>query len=194
MSWPGTSAARTPGSPSRGPAFDSRRPQQRATAAVVHSWTTTAVPAGRSATSSETGVAGTPESEVDPVTAGERTRRAPPSAALPGRNEVFLVGRVSGAPQERTLPSGDSIVAWRVVVDRVLPPRPPPGVRPATVDTFDCVAWTAAMRRSARALTDGDVIEVEAALRRRFWRAGAGAVSRYELEVSRVRRVRRRSA
>ncbi len=125
------------------------------------------------------------------------TADAAPTAptAPPGRNEVFLVGRVSGAPQERELPSGDAIVVWRVVVDRPAPRRTrrtqTGPLRPATVDTFDCVAWTGAVRRSARALTDGDVIDVQGALRRRFWRAGAGAVSRCELEVSSVRRLRR---
>ena len=114
------------------------------------------------------------------------------TAPIAARNEVLLVGRVSGVPELRELPSGDSIVAWRVVVDRGPGRRPPAGVRAATVDTFDCVAWTAGLRRSARALADGDVIEVEGALRRRFWRAGAGATSRCELEVTSVRRLSRR--
>jgi len=33
------------------------------------------------------------------------------------------------------------------------------------------------------------VLEVEGALRRRFWRMGAGAASRSEVEVLRVRRL-----
>ena len=82
------------------------------------------------------------------------------------RNEVLLVGRVSGEPEERELPSGDVLVAWRVVVDRPVPRRPPPeGVRLATVDTLDCVAWSSPVRRTARALVDGDVVAVEGALR-----------------------------
>lgn len=109
------------------------------------------------------------------------------------RNEVVLVGRVSGQPQERQLPSGDALVSWRLVVPRSAPRRPPPdGVRPPTIDTFDCVVWTAALRRTARALADGDVIAVEGALRRRFWRAGAAAASRCEVEVAAVRRLRPR--
>ena len=110
------------------------------------------------------------------------------------RNEVVLVGRVSGAPQERELPSGDALVSWRVVVDRPAPRRPPPaGTRATTIDTFDCVAWTAPVRRSARGLADGDVVALEGALRRRFWRAGAGATSRCEVEVAALRRLTRRS-
>ena len=110
-------------------------------------------------------------------------------------NEVRLVGRVSGTPEQRVLPSGDSLVAWRVVVERPAGVRRmPAGVRGATVDTLDCVAWPAGLRRTARALAEGDVIEVTGSLRRRFWRAGPAAVSRTEVEVDRVRRLSRPSA
>ena len=107
------------------------------------------------------------------------------------RNEVILVGRVSGAPQERELPSGDVLVSWRVVVDRPPSRRSTPSVRSPTIDTLDCVAWSAGVRRTARGLCDGDMVTVEGALRRRFWRAGAGASSRTEVEVSGLRRLRR---
>ena len=98
------------------------------------------------------------------------------------RNEVVLVGRVPAAPQERELPSGDRMVTWRMIVSREPVRRPPEGVRSTTVDTLDCVAWTAAARRAARALAADDVVEVRGALRRRFWERApappAGARSR----------------
>lgn len=100
------------------------------------------------------------------------------------RNEVLLVGRVSAAPEVRTLPSGDEITTWRLVVAR-------DGVaegRPAQ-DTIDCTAWSSRTRRSASAWAAGDVVEVEGALRRRFWKTPAALASRCEVEVSRVRRV-----
>ena len=65
----------------------------------------------------------------------------------------------------------------------------PHGVRATTVDTIDCVAWTSGPRRKASQFVAGDVVSVGGALRRRFWRAGAGAVSRCEVEVTAVRRV-----
>src|SRR4051794_27078795 len=34
------------------------------------------------------------------------------------RNEVLLVGRLSAAPEQRVLPSGDEITVWRLVVAR----------------------------------------------------------------------------
>ena len=106
------------------------------------------------------------------------------------QNEVVLVGRVSAPPEERELPSGDVLVTFRLVVDR--PARPlPEGVRPVSVDTLDCVAWTPALRRSLSAWETGDVVRVEGALRRRFWRAGAAAASRCEVEVAKAKRLQR---
>ena len=121
-----------------------------------------------------------------PASADTGTDRTAP------RNEVLLVGRVAAAPEERELPSGDVLVSWRVVVTRPPGRRLPEGVRAPTVDTLDCVAWTASARRAASALVADDVVEVSGALRRRFWRAGAGAASRCEVEVLSVRRVSRR--
>lgn len=84
------------------------------------------------------------------VTARGAAQVAPPeqgaaTGAPAARNEVLLVGRVSGVPELRELPSGDSLVSWRLVVER--PPggrKPPDGVRAPTVDTLDCTAWTPA--------------------------------------------------
>jgi single-strand DNA-binding protein len=108
------------------------------------------------------------------------------------RNEVVLVGRVSADPEDRELPSGDVLTTFRLVVDRPPPRRPlPEGVRPPTTDTLDCVAWTGTVRRTARSLRAGDVVQAEGALRRRFWRSGSGAVSRCEVELEALRRLRR---
>lgn len=112
--------------------------------------------------------------------------------ALAMRNQVVLVGRMAAPAEERTLPSGDLLTTWRVVVDRAPSRRQvPQGVRAATVDTLNCVAWAAGPRRTARGLATGDVVSIAGALRRRFWRAGAVAVSRCEVEVSMVKRLSR---
>ena len=44
------------------------------------------------------------------------------SAAAPVRNEVLLAGRVSAAPSERELPSGDRVVTFRLVLPGAGPP------------------------------------------------------------------------
>jgi single-strand DNA-binding protein len=98
-------------------------------------------------------------------------------------NTVRLVGRLSADPQPRELPSGDEVVQLRVVV-----PRGPDG-GPGRVDTIDVACWSARTRRSAGRLHLGDVLQVEGALRRRFFRAGAATVSRYEVEATRLSRI-----
>ena len=109
-------------------------------------------------------------------------RRMP--AAVDAQNHVTLQGRLAAAPQERTLPSGDALVHFRVVVSRARPRDGGP-----TVDTLDCVAWTAALRKRLLRLDPGQEVAVAGALRRRFWRSERGSASRCEVEVTDVRRV-----
>jgi single-strand DNA-binding protein len=102
-------------------------------------------------------------------------------------NEVRLVGRVSQPPEERVLPSGDTMWTFRVVVA-----REPAAVRPRqSVDALECVAWSARARRSVSAWSVDDVVEVSGALRRRFFRAGGSVASRVEVEMASGRVIRR---
>jgi single-strand DNA-binding protein len=83
------------------------------------------------------------------------------------------------------MPSGDEMVTWRVVVDRPASHSHGPGF-----DVVDCVAWSARIRRSALAWAVGDVVSIDGALRRRFWRSpGGGLQSRCEIEVRAAKRV-----
>jgi single-strand DNA-binding protein len=111
-------------------------------------------------------------------------RTGPPSC-----NEVTLVGRVSAAPERRDLPSGDQLVTLRVVVDR--PPQK--GVTRRAVDVIDVACWTKRTQRTAAALQGDDEVRVEGALRRRFFAAGGGRASRYEVEAGRLVRVSRQA-
>ena len=88
-------------------------------------------------------------------------------------NEVNLVGRVSAAPQERQLPSGDAVVSFRLVVPRTRAAQRRTRQR---VDTVECSVWTARLRRSALTLVAGDDVTVTGELRRTF-RRGAGGVT-----------------
>lgn len=101
-------------------------------------------------------------------------------------NEVHLVGRVSASGEPRVLPSGDTVHVVRVVV-----PRTAGGARRRGVDTIDVACWGARERRVAGRLAVDDHVEVEGRLRRRFFRAGGGVGSRYEVEATRVRRAAR---
>ncbi|MBB6625689.1 single-stranded DNA-binding protein [Nocardioides sp. KIGAM211] len=102
-------------------------------------------------------------------------------------NEVRLVGRISQAPEQRTLPSGDVVWTFRVVVA-----RPAAQVRSRqSVDTLECAVWGGRVRRSVAGWGAGDVVEVSGALRRRFFRAGGATASRVEVDVSAGRVLRR---
>jgi single-strand DNA-binding protein len=104
-----------------------------------------------------------------------------------GINEVVVGGRISGPPEERELPSGDTVVQLRLVV-----PRSGSSVRAGgggvTVDTIDVAFWTKALQRKAVRLKPGDLVTVRGALRRRFWRTPAGPASRYEVEATALSR------
>lgn len=116
------------------------------------------------------------------------TVRSPRPTAPAGqthRNEVSLVGRFSGPDSPRRLPSGDTLVAFRVVVER---PRSGRGRIP--VDAIDCQAVAAGVRRTVGRLEPGELVEVRGALHRRFFRHPAGRASRYGVEAASVRRVR----
>lgn len=124
------------------------------------------------------------------MTAAAKAEAAASTEPTP-RNEVILWGRLPAAPEERVLPSGDRIVLLRVVIPR----RPGPGrTEPSQltrqrVDTIDVVCWSARTRRTALRLTEGEWIEVEGALRRRFFAGAGGRQSRYEVEAAVLRRL-----
>lgn len=111
-------------------------------------------------------------------------------------NLVTVQGVVSHVGEARELPSGDTVHVWRIVVDRPAGsphrPRGASGGRSTAgdrrqVDVFDVACWTAATRRAAGRLVVGSPVRVEGALRRRFYRAGAGVQSRTEIEAASVR-------
>jgi single-strand DNA-binding protein len=110
--------------------------------------------------------------------------RASTGAAEPSPeplNEIVLVGRLSIDPVCRTLPSGDEVLTFRVVVERAT----------GRSDALDCAAWSKGTQRTVRGWRSGDVVQVSGALRRRFWRTGGGAASRCEVEVVSARRLAR---
>lgn len=94
-------------------------------------------------------------------------------------NYIRLEGHISGEPELRTLPSGDDIVVFRVVVPR----------EEGRVDTIDCQVSSAALRRKVLKINENSEVEVEGALRRRFWRGASGLASRYEVEVHALQRL-----
>jgi single-strand DNA-binding protein len=100
-------------------------------------------------------------------------------------NQVFLRGRLAAEVQCRELPSGDEISVFRLVVER------PPGER-ARVDSLDCAASSARVRRVLSRAVAGDELELTGALHRRFWRGPSGTASRYEVQVDTAKLTSRR--
>jgi single-strand DNA-binding protein len=94
-------------------------------------------------------------------------------------NDVSLVGRLSDTPLVKTLPSGDLIMLWRLIVDRPAAERRTPR---RVVDTINCVTFDRGLFGAAHAWRPDQLLEVHGALRRRFWPGG----SRCEVVVHRA--------
>jgi single-strand DNA-binding protein len=88
---------------------------------------------------------------------------------------------VSTPPEERELPSGAGIVTLRLSVARETSPMTA-GSR-QTTDWVDCAAWGRKVRRTVSGWRAGDLVELEGALRRRFYRGASGTATRLEVEV-----------
>jgi single-strand DNA-binding protein len=104
-------------------------------------------------------------------------------------NTVRLRGRVSSAPVDKDLPSGAVITTFRMSVPRARTAMTAGSVQ--TVDWVDCTVWAQRCRRQVTRWQVGDAVEVSGALRRRFFRAGAGSSTRLEVEVLTATRPRR---
>ena len=111
------------------------------------------------------------------------------SVAVIDRNDVFLTGRLSAPAEVRTLPSGDTLVSFRLLVR-----RPEPRARGQSVDVLGCITYDRALQRRAVAWQPGDVVEIEGALQRRFWRTGSGTASVCEVNCRKGRKVPRSGA
>lgn len=118
-----------------------------------------------------------------------RSLQTRPLQTRPLQNSVALTGRVSSAPVERELPSGDRILTFRLVVAREASPMTARSRQ--TVDWVDCVVWGGRARRTVRSWQLDDLVTVEGALRRRFFRSAGHPASRVEVEILSARRVGR---
>jgi single-strand DNA-binding protein len=94
-------------------------------------------------------------------------------------NDVALRGWVTTLATERELPSGDVVVQFRIAIT-----RPEGGV-----DTIDLESWSAKSRRTALSLKDGEWIEIQGAIRRRFWKSGQGLASRWQVVTHEIKRL-----
>jgi single-strand DNA-binding protein len=101
--------------------------------------------------------------------------------------EVTVIGRLGARVTQRTLPSGDVVTVFTVVVDRPSRARHEGG--PA-VDAIPCQTFRSGVNRRLATLREGDRVRVEGTLRRRFWRTASGLGSALEVEAGSLRRMR----
>jgi single-strand DNA-binding protein len=111
------------------------------------------------------------------------------SVAVIDRNDVMLRGRLSAPAEVRTLPSGDLLIIFKLVVK-----RPEPRVSRQPSDVLMCITYDRGLQRRVAAWRPGDVVEVEGALQRRFWRTATGTASVCEVNCRRGRKVPRSAA
>ncbi|MFD0886628.1 single-stranded DNA-binding protein, partial [Streptosporangium algeriense] len=101
------------------------------------------------------------------------------------RNEVTLVGRLPEAVRVRSLQSGGTLGTWRMIVRRR------GRGRGSQVDTIPCASFEPEVTVTAAEWLADDMVEVEGALRRRWWGSEGSKSSGYEVEVRSARRLGR---
>ncbi|MCX6450084.1 MAG: single-stranded DNA-binding protein [Actinobacteria bacterium] len=100
-------------------------------------------------------------------------------------NQVYLVGRVSSLAVAKELASGDKVVEFRIVIGR----SQKSNRAKRSLDTLDIAAWSAKCRKTALALKVDTWVEINGAVRRRFWQAPTGLASRWQVEAEEIIRL-----
>ena len=91
-----------------------------------------------------------------------------------------LVGRISEPAKEKTLPSGDVLVEFRLIIERD---------DREGVDTLDIATWPAQLKKRALKLEEEQWVRVKGVLRRRFWKTPTGVASRWQVEAREITRL-----
>jgi single-strand DNA-binding protein len=94
-------------------------------------------------------------------------------------NVVVLAGRLSEAPENKEMPSGDSVTRFRLSV-------PEAGRRSLPLPVS---AWERAARKGCERLAKGDAVLVRGHLVRRFFRDGGGGRSVTEVVATEVKKL-----
>ncbi|MGW5155971.1 single-stranded DNA-binding protein [Nonomuraea wenchangensis] len=96
------------------------------------------------------------------------------------RNEVLLVGRLSAAPEDHTLPSGDTVTKWRIIVRRRRRQRP----GATLTDSVPCVTFSPETADVVRGLKPRDYLQVTGSFRCRVFGPTGAKTWKYEVEVT----------
>ncbi|MFI6603143.1 single-stranded DNA-binding protein [Nonomuraea sp. NPDC050536] len=94
------------------------------------------------------------------------------------RNEVLLVGRLSAAAEDKTLPGGDVLTKWRLIVRRRRHRR-----GSTVYDSLPCVTFDPVVAAVVHGLRPRDPLQVSGSLRLRVYGPTTAKVFNYEVEV-----------
>lgn len=94
------------------------------------------------------------------------------------RNEVLLVGRLSAAAEDKTLPGGDVLTKWRLIVRRRRHRR-----GSTVYDSLPCVTFDPAVAAVIHGLKPREPLQVSGSLRLRVYGPTTAKVFNYEVEV-----------
>lgn len=95
------------------------------------------------------------------------------------KNVVQLRGRISGERREKSLPTGDTVVEFRLIVKR----------DDQGFDTFDIGVRKAGLRKLAKSMHEQEWVEIAGVIRRRFWNSPSGLASRWHVEAREMARI-----
>ncbi len=82
-------------------------------------------------------------------------------------NIVILVGRLTKAPELKTLPSGQTVCNFSVATSRVWKDKE--GNKQEKADFFNCIAWAKTGELIAQYFVKGQLIGVQGRLENRTW-------------------------
>jgi single-strand DNA-binding protein len=133
--------------------------------------------------------------------AGDDTSTTPARQNIQHRNEITIAGELIAPIEARLRADGSSVLTFRLAVRTPIstggaaaPPDKSGSTASARRDVIDCVVLAGAVRRRLEQYHPTDTVEVQGALRHRFFNTGGRVQSRYEVEVVRVKRVGRTTA
>jgi len=87
-------------------------------------------------------------------------------------NKVFIIGRLTAAPQLRSTQSGQSVVSLGVATNRVWNDKS--GVRQEETEYHNVVVWGRQAEVASQFLVKGSIVFIEGRLRTRSWQDKQG--------------------
>jgi len=95
-------------------------------------------------------------------------------------NKAFLIGRLTGDPQTKSLPSGQQVCNFSIATDRYFTDKS--GQKQQQADFHNIVLFGRLAEIASQYLTRGSLVFIEGRIRTRNWQDGAGN-KKYRTEI-----------